>query len=441
MKTFALAVFAALAAVAPLCAADGTRPSRLDIASEPAGAAATLDGNSIGTMPTTLHALKAGTHHLRLALPGYESYDAFFDIADGAYVQQDCKLVPEKGILLVVTDPEGCDLSLGGVSLGQTPRLLPALALGKTYRFDIAKIGYAPKKFEVKLESRVPVVRKIELMVDSGAFEIESEPSGAEVLLNGVGRGRTPFKMGSVQKGEVKVELRLDGYRPFERTVTVRPGVVEKLDIRLEGEPAALALSCSAPGATYDLDGKRVGQGASVVLEGIAPGEHTVTVRAVGHSEKTETLTLANGSRTERSYELESEMGSLAVTTTPAGATVMIDGKIVGRTKSSSSGEEKSEVLLVENLLEGEHVVVVKLDGYVDATRKSKIRKGDKSQANIKLKQAWIPDVEIQTVSGVVRGVYKEKNARGVVIETKPGVTRTYRQEDVKNVKFIEMNP
>lgn len=437
MKTFAIAVLAAFAAVAPLCAADGTRPSRLDITSEPAGAAATLDGKSIGTMPTTLHALKAGTHHLRLALPGYESYDAFFDIADGTYVQQDCKLVPEKGILLVVTDPEGCDISLAGVSLGQTPRLLPALALGKTYRFDLAKIGYAPKKFEVKLESRVPVVRKIELMVDSGAFEIESEPSGAEVLLNGVGRGRTPFKMGSVQKGEVKVELRLDGYRPFERMVTVRPGVTEKLDIRLEGEPAALALSCNAPGATYDLDGKRVGQGASVVLEGIIPGEHTVTVRAVGHSEKTETLTLANGSRTERSYELESEMGSLAVTTTPSGATVTVDGKTVGRTKTSGADTEKSEVLVVENLLEGEHVVVARLDGFADATRKAKIQKGRKSQANFKLKRAFIPNVKIQTVSGEVKGVYKEKNARGVVIETAPGVTRTYRQEDVKNVEWL----
>ena len=437
MKSIALAVFAAFAACAPLHAADGTRPSRLDIASDPAGASATLDGEPIGTVPTSIHALKAGTHHLRLALPGYERYDAFFDIADGAYVQQDCRLVPEKGILLVQTDPEGCDLSLDGVSLGQTPRLLPALALGKTYRFDIAKIGYAPKKFEMKLDSRVPVVRKVELMVDSGAFDIESSPSGAEVLLNGVGRGKTPFKMGSVQKGEVKVELRLEGYRPFERTVTVRPGVVEKLDIRLEGELASLALSCSAKGATYDLDGKRAGQGASVVIEGISPGEHTVVVRAAGYAEKTETLTLANGSRTERSYELESEMGSLAVTTAPAGASVYVDGKLVGRTKSKGDDSAKSEVLLVENLREGEHVVVAKTDGFEDATRKAKIQKGRKSQANFKLKAAFIPNVRIQTVNGNVEGVYKEKNASGVVIETKPGVTRTYRQEEVKNVTWL----
>ena len=438
MKSIALAVFAAFAAVAALHAADGTRPSRVDITCEPAGAVATLDGERIGPAPATLHAVKAGMHHLRLEMPGYERYDAFFDVADGAYVQQDCRLVPEKGILLVVTEPEGCDISLEGVSLGQTPRLLPALALGKTYRFDIAKIGYAPKKFEVKLDSRVPVVRKVELMVDSGAFDIESSPSGAEVLLNGVGRGKTPFKMGSVQKGEVKVELRLEGYRPFERTVTVRPGVVEKLDIRLEGELASLALSCSAPGATYDLDGKRAGQGENVLLEGIAPGEHTVTVRATGYAETSETLTLANGSRTERTYELESEMGALAVTTTPPGATITLDGKAVGRTRAAGEDAEKSDVLLLESVLEGDHVVVARLDGFAESTRKVKIQKGRKSQANLKMKRAFVPNVRVQTVSGVVKGVYKERSPLGIVIETAPGVTRTYRQEDVKSVEFLK---
>ena len=436
MRHFALAVLAALAC-ATCCAADAVRPSRVDVTSDPAGAAALVDGTPSGVTPLTLHGLKAGTHHLRLSLTGHEQYDGFFEVRDGGYVLEECKLVPEKGLLLVTSEPEGCDISLGGVSLGSTPRLLPSLALGKSYRFELAKTGYAPKKFEVKLESRVPVVRKVELMLDSGAFDIESEPSGAEVYLDGICRGKTPFKMDLVQKGEVKVELKLEGYRPFERTLTVRPGATEKFDVKLQGEPATIVVSCAAPGAVVEVDGKRVGNGGSATVENLIPGEHTVTVRAPGYAEKSETLTLANGSRTERPYELESEMGSLAVTTTPAGAAVFVDGKPAGRTKAKEDDSAKSEVLLVENLLEGEHVVEAKLDGFVDVTRKSKIQKGRKSQANFKLKAAFIPNAKILTVNGEVKGVYKERNANGIVMEVKPGITRTFRQDEVRKFEFL----
>ena len=64
--------------------------------------------------------------------------------------------------------------------------------------------------------------------------------------------------------------------------------------------------------------------------------------------------------------------------------------------------------------------------------------KGIKSQANLKMKRAFIPNVRVQTVSGVVKGVYKERSPLGIVIETAPGVTRTYRQEDVKSVEFLK---
>lgn len=50
---------------------------------------------------------------------------------------------------------------------------------------------------------------------------IDSQPSGAEVMINGVSRGQTPLRIDLLRKTSHLVELSLEGYLHYE--VTVEP--------------------------------------------------------------------------------------------------------------------------------------------------------------------------------------------------------------------------
>ena len=77
------------------------------------------------------------------------------------------RLEPEKGLLLIKTDPPGADVRQGGVSLGATPLLVTTLDTDRPYAFDLECIGYQKKRIDVTLSGRTPVARTEKLVLDS----------------------------------------------------------------------------------------------------------------------------------------------------------------------------------------------------------------------------------------------------------------------------------
>ncbi len=88
---------------------------------------------------------------------------------------------------------------------------------------------------------------------------VVSRPAGAGIELDGRAVGRTPRRLEGLRPGEpVVVRLRLDGYRPAERTVTPAAGEVAIVEVQLD--PAFGALSVDAlPWAEIWLDGRHLG--------------------------------------------------------------------------------------------------------------------------------------------------------------------------------------
>jgi len=87
-------------------------------------------------------------------------------------------------------------------------------------------------------------------------LEVRSEPSGAQVLLDGLPRGSTPIAVGSLPAGRHQVRLSRAGYQPFDRELDLRPPSQTLNDATLEPLPAAAALQrvVEAAGAGAPLD-------------------------------------------------------------------------------------------------------------------------------------------------------------------------------------------
>ncbi len=90
-----------------------------------------------------------------------------------------------------------------------------------------------------------------------GRLEITGEPTGADVLVNGIEIGKLPLAEPiRVVAGEVQVELQKSGHQPASRTITVAGGAYQKIALRAQREavtpppPAPTPAPASEPSVT-----------------------------------------------------------------------------------------------------------------------------------------------------------------------------------------------
>lgn len=428
-------LFIALAA----CAAFAEEPKtiRCDFSSQPDGATVTVDGVVRGVTPLTLYDLPPGRRHVRFELAGYDGVDEFMFLREGGAVGKNAVLSPEKGILLLVTEPEGCDVSLDGVSLGRTPRLIASLDAKDSYRLLVQKPGYQPRTVEVSFNGRIPLVKKESLVIDSGTIEVTSEPDGAEVTVNGQPRGRTPARIEGVPKGRATVGLRKKGFEDAVRELSIVAGESQTLFVKLAGLPGTMTLTSVPDGARFYVNDRPEGKGP-VSLSGLKPGRYSIRVEKEGYATATKTVSLENGGAIVEEFRLENIMGRLEVRTIPAGAEVYLDGSRVGVTKAKAGGGgDASDVFVVENVREGEHVIVLKCEGFADVTKHPVVENSRTQTVNVRMKRVFTPNVEITTDSGVHRGVLISNTANGVEVEVSLGINRTFPRSEIRKLTFI----
>ena len=413
---------------------DKEQPTRLDINAQPEGAQVFVDGKLRGAAPCQIFDLAPGEHLVHVAAPSCKPADEFVRLGAGAYVQKSFALTPEKGLVLIKTTPSGADVKYNGVSLGATPLLVTTLPSGQPHMFELALNGYQTRRIDVVPEGRTPVVREENLALDSGTVDCKTEPPGATVLVNGVERGTTPVVLSHIPKGLAAITVKLAGYREETRELRLTPGDRQTLALALKALPARLNVVSSPEQARVFLDDDYQGK-TPVTITSVAPGTHKIRVELPGHAPVTRTVTLANGTEGTEEFKMASVLGRLEISTKPAGAKILLDGKAVGSTKPQGDAP-RSQILAIENVPAGEHSVMVHLSGYQDAARKITVKANGTEQAYFTLSRIFTPNTEIETIRGIYRGVFVKKDFFGAVtLEMSPGVEQTFKAEEIRKVK------
>ena len=410
--------------------------TRVNISSQPSGATVIVDGQDRGTTPITLFDLAPGRHHLKYRLAGYVERDRFFDTHEGPFIEKNEVLVEEKGLLLLKTDPADCDIQIDGMSVGRTPRLITNLSVKDAYSIRLRKPGYLDQVISVKFDGRKPVVREEKLVLASGTIEAMSEPAGAEVTVNGIVRGVTPIKVMDVPKGRATVKFHLDGFADEVRELAISAGDVQTLPIVMRGLPGTLHLVSVPDGARFYVNGEARGKGP-LAITGLTPGDYAVRAELEGYGTVSKTVVLGNGESAREEFRLSNVMGRLEVRTSPAGAQVVFDGRVLGTTAEVSPDSEMSAIFPIENVVEGEHTLIVRKDGYAEALRRPNIRNSKTSVANVRMKRVFIPDVEVVTARGSYQGVLVSNTPEAVVLEVSLGITRSFPREEIRKINFL----
>ena len=427
------ALFAGLAMAAP-----GEKSARVDFTSQPEGAGVFIDGVLRGPTPLTLFDVPPGEHHARFEMKNYEPHDDFFTLLDGGYAVRSATLSPVKGLLLITTEPEGCEVSLDGLSFCDTPRLITTLDAKGVYRFTLKKAGYQSKTLEVRFPSgRTPLVRHEKLILDSGILNVTSRPAGAAVTVNGIQRGVTPLSVTDIPKGRAIVQVSLDGYLPQSRELVLNAGDAQSIDVELEGRKGSIFLTSVPDGARFYVNDQAYGKGP-VTIPDVKPGTYSIRAEMDGRGSVTRSVSVSLGQAVSEEFRLESILGRMEVKTYPAGAQVFIDGRLAGTTKPVGFDEmETSAILPIENLEAGEHVLTIKKDGYAEVVRHPVVENLRTKSTTIKLRRVFKPNIRLVTATGTYTGVFVDNSPEAVTIEVSMGITRSFPREDIKQIDFI----
>lgn len=197
--------------------------------------------------------------------------------------------------------------------------------------------------------------------------------------------GQMAVKVGPrylIREGAVNVNVTAAGYYELDTTVTVGEEEAQTFALDLVPLPGFLDLDTGAvSGAEVIVDGEAVGTTPLQQLE-LAAGEHTIALRSDRYEPLDTTVTMEGRSTTQAlSLELVPAWANVAFSTTPAGATVTIDGVDAGQTPLSAE------------VLGGKHEVVVKLPAHKAWTNEIEV---------VARQDFAVPDIALEQADGLV---------------------------------------
>ena len=296
--------------------------------------------------------LRSGTHRVSARLAGYYPLDTVVDV--GQSPDQSIPLTLEKlpGLVTLRTEPEvAADVRVDGEILGRTPLVDVEIRPG-AHQLALSAERYLSELRELEIQGgHVKQQLSIALTPNWATVSLNTNPSGAEVLVDGVAFGQTPIAM-ELSAGERKVEARLSGYNAWSERVLVVADMPQQLpDISLIAADGRVALVSEPSESAVSVNGEF--RGRTPLTLRLSPGRaHSIVLSKPGHESATRELSVAADSGRELQITLNPQFGEVDVQTDPPKAEIWVDDELVGTTPSELQ------------LMTVNHKIELRLDGY-----------------------------------------------------------------------------
>ncbi len=203
---------------------------------------------------------------------------------------------------------------------------------------------------------------------------VNTNISEARVSIDGFDRGLANDVGGDLKlyPGDYELVVTAPGYRPQSQHFTVEAGKPVSLNISLEKMRGILSFESEPSGATVTLDGKQIGV-TPMTVDNLNLGTHLYSLTLDDYFESNGTVTITNETEQIIRGKL-GEIPGLVFSSTPIGATIIIDGNTVGVTP-----------IIVRNLKPGKVNFTATLEGYQSFTGRAIVPKNGKGEVKISL--------------------------------------------------------
>ncbi len=204
------------------------------VTSDPSGVEISLDGRPLGRKtPSRLESWESIlSHEIELDLPGRVPFRR--EIPPGDPPAEVHATLPPAAFVDIASEPSGATISIAGVSFATSPAKL-AVPAGEAQSLSLSLEGFmdATTTLTTKEGETAPwhaVLQK------AGVADLESDPQGAQVVLDGVALGKTPLQVPLAAGRSHRAKLELQGLAPCDRTFKVSWKGSERIACELDDD-------------------------------------------------------------------------------------------------------------------------------------------------------------------------------------------------------------
>jgi hypothetical protein len=249
---------------------DAPETGSLYIRSDPSGADLWIDSRYYGQTPGTVGDLNPGSYDILLRKSGYLDHEESARVNAGRTATVYAGLTPNtpdtgSGTLQVDSRPGGASIYLDDDYQGTTPSSGRAVYIRSldpgsyTLRFEMPDY----QTYTDTVVVRKNIITDIHAMLvpdtpgpqpdTTGQLTIDSEPAGADVLLDNQYKGITPVYLSDISGGTHTLLLRLNGYQEYSTTANVVSGTMVNVPATLNTLPETTAVPTTAKAALSGL--------------------------------------------------------------------------------------------------------------------------------------------------------------------------------------------
>lgn len=192
----------------------------------------TIDGKPVfQTTPFKSEPIASGEHKVQVEKEMYEPGTKNVTVVDGQTATVDFVLKPTFAEV-TINVPEGTSIYLNNEkkATGTWKGKLSAQIYSIEARLD----HHRPAKKDIQVVASENQIINLQPIPIYGSLDVETNPPGATIILNGEEKGKTPEALNNQLIGDYQVRLEKQGYQPVNKSITIEEGkntlVKENLD-------------------------------------------------------------------------------------------------------------------------------------------------------------------------------------------------------------------
>lgn len=263
---------------------------------------------------------------IRVSADKYQAQDLRLDVHGSQVLEVELEPLPATVVLTTEPAHEDMEWWVDSTLVHTGATLSTTFAPGQ-YQVAAQHPYYQIAQQTMTAEIAGELQQQLTLQPIAGTLQIQTEPAGASVYMEGSLVGQTPLSLPK-QGGDYPIEVRLDGYQSVQDTLPVhRSQPTPTRHYLLQPEQGQLRVQAEPSDGALFISGTPRSSPASVD----ANVEHLVRYEKQGYISATKKLTLAPGEQRAIRFKLEPEIAKVNVTSNIP-AEVFVAGKSVGQT-------------------------------------------------------------------------------------------------------------
>jgi len=265
----------------------------ISITSNPSDASVYLDGAYKGKTPLSLDNVISKSYTIIVKKSGYNSKTLSLSLSVGGAENLDVLLESLSGSISISSNPSGSNVYLDSSFKGTTPLTIPNVPIG-LHTIKLTKSGYNDISKTVTVSSGQTTTVSESLNSRSGSIKVTSNPSGANIYLDGTFKGTTETTLSNVPIGSHVIKITKSGYNDISKSVTVSSEKTNTITVSLNSLTGSITISSNPSGAEIFLDGTYRGITPKIISD-VPVGKHIIVLSKPGYETASSEITVSSG--------------------------------------------------------------------------------------------------------------------------------------------------